>query len=163
MALDVQRSCGCRWEHGHRVFHIEHRQFASIRYAGRLESDPPGNLAQGEAIMTNGGGAQTHALGRWGDYTYTSIDPSDGMTFWHVNEYYTATSPASWSTRIGKFNFQGGGASPTPTATATPTGTPASPTPTATGTPSATATPTATAGPRSTPSPRPRPTPPPRP
>ena len=97
------------------------------------KSDPPGNLAQGEAIMTNGGGAQTHALGRWGDYTYISIDPSNGMDFWHVNEYYTATSPVSWSTRIGKFNFDGGGVSPTPTATATPTGTPASPTPTATG------------------------------
>jgi Kelch motif len=95
--------------------------FAGIRYAGRLESDPPGNLGQGEAIMTNGGGAQTHPAGRWGDYTYTSIDPSDGMTFWHVNEYYTATSSASWATKIGKFNFVGGGASPTPSPTATPT------------------------------------------
>jgi hypothetical protein len=95
--------------------------FAGIRYAGRLESDPPGNLAQGEAIMTDGGGAQTHALGRWGDYTYLSIDPSNGMDFWHVNEYFTATSSASWATKIGKFNFQGGGISPTPAPRATPT------------------------------------------
>ena len=94
--------------------------FAGIRYAGRLESDPPGNLGQGEAVMTNGGGAQTHSAGRWGDYTYTSIDPSNGMDFWHVNEYYTTTSSASWSTKIGKFNFGGGGISPTPTPTATP-------------------------------------------
>ena len=77
--------------------------FPSIRYAGRLVSDPPGNLAQGEAIMTNGGGAQTHPAGRWGDYTYTSVDPSNGMDFWHVNEYYTVTSSANWSTKIGKF------------------------------------------------------------
>jgi hypothetical protein len=94
--------------------------FAGIRYAGRLESDPPGDLAQGEAIMTNGAGAQTHPAGRWGDYTYTSIDPSNGMDFWHVNEYYTATSSASWSTKIGKFNFVGGG-TPTPTPRQTPT------------------------------------------
>ena len=93
--------------------------FPGIRYAGRLESDPPSNLGQGEAIMTNGGGAQTSAFDRWGDYTYTSIDPSDGMTFWHVNEYYVATGNASWATRIGKFNFVGGG-TPTPTPTATP-------------------------------------------
>src|SRR5438046_2210287 len=73
--------------------------FPSIRYAGRLVSDPPGNLAQGEAIMTNGGGAQTHPAGRWGDYTYTSVDPSNGMDFWHVNEYYTVTSSANWSTK----------------------------------------------------------------
>jgi N-acetylneuraminic acid mutarotase len=89
--------------------------FPSIRYAGRLESDPPSDLAQGEAIMQNGGGAQTSGFGRWGDYTYTSIDPSNGTDFWHVNEYYTSTSSASWSTKIGKFNFVGGGPTPTPT------------------------------------------------
>jgi hypothetical protein len=98
--------------------------FAGIRYAGRLAGDPSNNLGQGEAIMTNGGGAQTHPAGRWGDYTYTSIDPSDGMTFWHVNEYYTATSSASWATRIGKFDFVGGGGTPTPTPTVRPTPTP---------------------------------------
>jgi hypothetical protein len=94
--------------------------FAGIRYAGRLESDPPGNLAQGEAIMTNGGGAQTHPAGRWGDYTYTSIDPSDGMTFWHVNEYYTATSSASWATKIGKFVMQRQTPTPRPRGTPRP-------------------------------------------
>jgi hypothetical protein len=35
----------------------------------------------------------------------TTVDPSDNMTFWHVNEYYPTTSNASWATRIGKFNF----------------------------------------------------------
>jgi hypothetical protein len=105
--------------------------FPGIAYAGRLVTDPPGDLAQGEAFMTNGVGAQT-AIDRWGDYTYTSIDPSDGMSFWHVGEYYQVTG-TTWNTRIGKFNFQGGGASPTPTATATP-------------------------APRATPTPRPRPT-----
>src|SRR5881392_2079718 len=105
--------------------------FPSIRYAGRLAGEPPGNLTQGEAVMTAGGGAQTHPSGRWGDYTYTSIDPSNMMDFWHVNEYYTSTSSASWATKIGKFNFVG---APTPT-----------PTPTATATATPTATPTATA------------------
>src|SRR5207247_1630437 len=32
-------------------------------------------------------------------------DPSDGCTFWHTNEYYSATSSASWNTRIGSFKF----------------------------------------------------------
>ena len=79
--------------------------FPSIRYAGRLAADPLNNLAQGEAIMTNGGGAQLHSTGRWGDYSMTTIDPSDNKTFWHVNEYYPTTSNASWATSIGKFNF----------------------------------------------------------
>src|SRR5207253_9210108 len=39
--------------------------FPSIRYAGRLATDPLGNLSQGEAIMTNGGGSQTRGS-RWG-------------------------------------------------------------------------------------------------
>ncbi len=98
--------------------------FPSIRYAGRLATDPPSNLAQGEAIMTNGGGSQTNTGGRWGDYTMTTIDPADNMTFWHTNEYFVATSSSSWATRIGKFNFVGGGGTPTPTPTATPTPTP---------------------------------------
>jgi len=128
-----------------------------IRYAGRLAGDPPNNMAQGEATLIAAGGHQTHTSGRWGDYSTMFVDPTDNCTFWHVNEYYTATSSASWATRIGSFKFPGCGAStptPTPTATATftptpsatatftPTSTPqASPTPTAT----ATSTPTATA------------------
>ena len=26
-------------------------------------------------------------LNRWGDYSYTSLDPSDGLTFWTIQEY----------------------------------------------------------------------------
>jgi len=59
-------------------------QFPGIRYAGRLVSDPPSNLGQGEATLFSGTGSQTGTNGRWGDYSYTAIDPSDGMTFWHV-------------------------------------------------------------------------------
>ncbi len=92
--------------------------FPGIRYAGRLVSDPPNDLGQGEAVMTNGSGYQSGGAGRWGDYTRTEIDPVDGMTFWHINEYYPTTGAVSWHTRIGKFNFVPG---PTPTATPSPT------------------------------------------
>ncbi len=129
--------------------------FPSIRYAGRLATDPPSNLGQGEAIMTVGGGSQT-ALNRWGDYTMTTIDPSDGHSFWHVNEYYPTSAGVNWHTRVGKFQFPAG--SPTPTATAT-----ATPTASATATATPTATPRPSPTPRSSPTPRPRPTPAPRP
>jgi hypothetical protein len=110
-------------------------QEPSIRYAGRLASDPLNNLGQGEAIMTAGGGHQTHSSGRWGDYSMTTIDPADNLTFWHTNEYYPVTSSANWFTRVGKFRFPISTPTPTPTATATPTATPTatvSPTPTPT-------------------------------
>jgi hypothetical protein len=112
--------------------------FPDIRYAGRLAADPPSNLAQGEAVMFAGVGF--HGGVRWGDYTRTEVDPSDGMSFYHINQY---AQSGLWHTRVGKFNFQGSG-SPTPT-------------------PTATATATATPAPRHSPTPRPRPTPPPRP
>jgi hypothetical protein len=77
----------------------------SIRYAGRLAGDAANSLAQGEALMIAGVGHQTSSSGRWGDYSYLSIDPTDNLTFWHTNEYFTATSSAGWSTRVGKFKF----------------------------------------------------------
>ena len=114
--------------------------FPSIRYAGRLASDPLNDLGQGEAIMTNGTGSQTDTFGRWGDYSMTTIDPADGISFWHTNEYYVTTSSLNWYTRVGKFQFPAASPTSTPTPSATPTPTP-----------------------RTTPTPRPRPTPAPRP
>ena len=87
----------------------------SIRYAGRLAVDPSNTLAQGEAILIAGAGHQTNSSGRWGDYSALTIDPADNLTFWHTNEYYSATSNAGWNTRVGRFKF------PTPTPTPTPT------------------------------------------
>ena len=104
--------------------------FPGIRYAGRLAGDPPGNLGQGEATMFDGTGSQTSGP-RWGDYSYLSIDPADNMCFWHVNEYLAAQR-CELAQRIGKFDFEGGRANPTPSGTpsatpsATPTATPGS-------------------------------------
>jgi hypothetical protein len=95
--------------------------FPGIRYAGRLSSDPPSDLVQGEATLFSGTGSESDTNGRWGDYTMTVLD-TDGMTFWHVGEYEATTGSFNWHTRIGKFDFVGGGASPTPSPTATPSG-----------------------------------------
>ncbi len=88
--------------------------FPSIRYAGRLVSDPLGTLAQGEATLFAGAGSQTHTAGRWGDYTMLAVDPTDDCTFWYTNEYYFTTTTIAWQTRIGSFRF--------PSCTGSPTG-----------------------------------------
>ncbi len=83
--------------------------FPGIRYAGRLVTDPPGGLFQGEATLIPGSGVQTSTSSRWGDYSMLAVDPVDECTFWYTTEYYTAasqaTSPAGWLTRIGRFAY----------------------------------------------------------
>ena len=79
--------------------------FPSIRYAGRMVTDPPGGLFQGEAELWAGTGSQTHTAARWGDYSMLSVDPADGVTFWYINEYLETTSSSDWKTRIGSFRL----------------------------------------------------------
>jgi hypothetical protein len=121
--------------------------FPSIRYSGRLVTDPLNTMAQGETVLVAGGGSQTHSSGRWGDYSSMNVDPVDDCTFWYTQEYNTVTSSANWQTRIGSFKFPGCAAPvATPTATAT--------TPPATSTPTNTPEPTQTpGGPTATPVP----------
>jgi N-acetylneuraminic acid mutarotase len=78
--------------------------FPSIRMAGRLAGDPPGELAQGESTLIAGRGSQTD-VDRWGDYSAMQLDPNDGCTFWFTSEYLPTTSGADWHTRIGWFKF----------------------------------------------------------
>lgn len=79
--------------------------FPSIRYTGRLVTDPLGQMAQGEGEIIAGSGSQTGTAGRWGDYTSMSVDPVDECTFWYTNEYIETTGTAPWQTRIASFKF----------------------------------------------------------
>ncbi len=83
--------------------------FPGIRYAGRLVSDPPGGLFQGENTIVTGTGVQLSTGNRWGDYSALAVDPSDDCTFWYTSEYYTAAGQAAstvgWQTRVGRFKF----------------------------------------------------------
>jgi hypothetical protein len=89
--------------------------FPSVRYTGRLVSDAPGTMPQGEAEIIAGTGSNTTTNARWGDYTSMNVDPTDDCTFWHVNQWTPTTSSAGWRLRIGSFRFSECG---TPTYTA---------------------------------------------
>src|SRR5204863_2664683 len=45
-------------------------------------------------------GPQAGTVQRWGDYSYTSLDPVDDMTMWTVQEFSNATN--SWAVRVVK-------------------------------------------------------------
>jgi hypothetical protein len=82
--------------------------FPSIRYAGRMANDPPGQLTIAEREIIPGGGAQTGewgGRGRWGDYSSMSADPLNPHTFWYTQEYFDSTSWNGWKTRIASFSF----------------------------------------------------------
>jgi hypothetical protein len=78
--------------------------FPSVRYTGRLESDPLNTMPQGEGEFIAGTGVHTAATRRWGDYTSMNVDPVDDCTFWYVNEYF-ATNSTTWTLRVGSFKF----------------------------------------------------------
>ncbi|HEY2801694.1 MAG TPA: hypothetical protein VGI85_13960 [Chthoniobacterales bacterium] len=79
--------------------------FPSIRYSGRLATDPPNVLTLGEGTVIDGTGSQTSTGHRWGDYSAMTVDPVDDHTFWYTNEYYTTTANVSWKTRIANFTI----------------------------------------------------------
>jgi hypothetical protein len=88
----------------------------SVHYAGRLSTDPAGELTQGEGIIVTGTGSQGSVnRSRWADYSSLSVDPVDDCTFWYTTEYYQAADDNSlnWSTRIGSFKFDNCTALPT--------------------------------------------------
>ena len=80
--------------------------FPSVRYATRTPSDPAGTL-EPEAVLQAGGGSQTSAGHRWGDYSAMAIDPTVGCTFWYTNQFYPATALNAWHTAIGRFVIPG--------------------------------------------------------
>lgn len=78
--------------------------YPAIRYAGRMASDPLGKLCVSETSLIEGTGSQSGESRRWGDYSAMTIDPTDDLTFWYVNQYYSITG-GGWKTRIGSFRI----------------------------------------------------------
>ena len=46
----------------------------SVRYTGRVPTDPAGTM-EAEVNVVTGGGSQTGSLSRWGDYSAMTVDP----------------------------------------------------------------------------------------
>jgi len=78
----------------------------SIRYTGRVVTDPLGTL-QAENVIKAGGGSQLPNLSRWGDYSAMTVDPVDDCTFWYTSEYLKTSGTFNWSTQIASFKFPG--------------------------------------------------------
>ena len=72
----------------------------SLRYTGRLASDPLGTMSFSETTAIAGSGTGIcGGSNRWGDYAQTTLDP-DGQTFWYTGCY------AVTSTRTRVYSFK---------------------------------------------------------
>ena len=84
-----------------------------LRYASREPADAPGQLQLPEVTLVAGAGSQTGTL-RWGNYSTMDVDPEDDCTFWFTSEYYSASSPNGWRTRVSSFVLPSCEATPPP-------------------------------------------------
>ncbi|HZN04030.1 MAG TPA: hypothetical protein VFD06_10655, partial [Candidatus Polarisedimenticolia bacterium] len=75
--------------------------YAGVAVASRRRDDPPGTI--GAPLFPQSGLAGytvvAGSFNRWGDYSFTGVDPNDDMTVWTFQEY--ADAPASnWAVRV---------------------------------------------------------------
>ena len=73
--------------------------FPSIRYTGRLASDPLGQMTFAETSIV--AGSSRNGSNRYGDYNSLDVDPVTG-DFWGTAKYNTNIA---WSTRIFRFSL----------------------------------------------------------
>ena len=81
--------------------------YPGIRYTGRHAGDPSGQMTFGEQTAIAGNGTLSGTYNRWGDYSQLDIDPSDGITFWGINQYGDASSTTVQRNRIFSFRLEG--------------------------------------------------------
>ncbi|MDX1760909.1 MAG: GEVED domain-containing protein [Christiangramia sp.] len=76
--------------------------FPSIRYTGRFPNDPLGIMSLDEQSIVEGESPQPSSTGRYGDYAHLSVDPVDGISFWHNAEYFEGQDRVN---KVGVFRF----------------------------------------------------------
>ena len=80
-------------------------QFVGAYYTGRLYTDADGETAVPVPFKAGEGAYnRTDANGqnRWGDYSLTSVDPADDLSFWTTQEY--AGTNNTWRTRVARLD-----------------------------------------------------------
>ncbi len=75
-----------------------------IRYTGRFDGDPLGQMTVAETTIVDGVGVQTFS-NRFGDYSHLTMDPNN-FTFWHTAEFFSANN--QWRTQVASFSLSGG-------------------------------------------------------
>lgn len=79
---------------------------ADAAYNGRLSGDAPGTSGTPTPYTTSNSAynppGDSGPPRRWGDYSFTSLDPLDDMTMWTIQEY--CNGPNTYGARVVKLN-----------------------------------------------------------
>jgi hypothetical protein len=75
----------------------------SLRYTGRYDGDPLGEMTVAETTIIDGPGVRTTS-NRYGDYSHMTMDP-DNFTFWYTGDYFASNN--FWRSRIASFRLFG--------------------------------------------------------
>jgi hypothetical protein len=75
-----------------------------IRYTGRFDGDPLGQMTVAETTIVDGVGVRNNSY-RYGDYGHLTMDP-DNFTFWYTADFFFANN--AWRTQIASFSLSGG-------------------------------------------------------
>jgi hypothetical protein len=78
--------------------------YPSAYFAGKLAYDTSSTAFQTAYSLNAGTGpneAGSNSPQRWGDYSYTTLDPNDGLSFWTIQQYGKGSS-THWQLHIGK-------------------------------------------------------------
>jgi len=79
--------------------------FTSLRYTGRLASDPLGTMTIAEQTIVNGNAQTNRPDGRYGDYAQLTVDPTDDLTFWHIGEYMSGSAATVRKSHVAAFRI----------------------------------------------------------
>jgi hypothetical protein len=71
--------------------------YPNAAYALRYKNDAAGTI-RSPVVYTASTSVYSVGNMRWGDYSVSSLDPEDNMTFWTIQEYSSA--PNIWATRV---------------------------------------------------------------
>jgi hypothetical protein len=76
----------------------------SLRYTGRFNGDPLGQMTVAETVIVDGPGIRNNS-NRYGDYSHITVDP-DNFTFWFTSDYFSGTN--QWATQVASWSLASG-------------------------------------------------------
>ena len=100
MALDGDGNIGMGFTSVRDVAGTANDENPSLRYTGRLVSDPINSMTVTEDVIVNGSAAES--AGRYGDYSQLTVEPTDNRTFWFIGETFDSGGRKS---HVGKFKI----------------------------------------------------------